>query len=333
MENEVFIIAEAGVNHNGDVNLAYKLIDAAVDAKVDAIKFQTFKASNIISKFADKAEYQKENTGRDESQLQMVSKLELSFNEFEKLNRYCIKKGIIFLSTPFDEESINFLDSLDMNIFKVPSGEITNIPYLIKIGKLRKKVILSTGMSNIEEIELAVKILKQYGAIDIAILHCNTEYPTPYCDVNLKAMFSIKEKFNTKVGYSDHTLGIEIPIAAVALGAEIIEKHFTLDKKMKGPDHKASLEPNELAKMVKSIRRITEALGTGVKEPSKSEVKNKISARCSIVAKRSIKAGEIFTEDNLTVKRPGNGISPVNWFKVIGNKAVRNFEEDQCIEL
>jgi N,N'-diacetyllegionaminate synthase len=334
MDNKhVYIIAEAGVNHNGDINLAYKLIDEAVKAKVDAVKFQTFKSSKVVSKFADKAEYQKENTGNDESQLEMVSKLELSFEQFKELNEYCVQKGITFLSTPFDDESIEFLDKLAMNVFKVPSGEVTNIPYLIKVGNLKKEIILSTGMCTIDEIELAVRTLKDAGAKNIAILHCNTEYPTPYKDVNLKAMLAIKEKFNVKVGYSDHTLGIEVPIAAVALGAEIIEKHFTLDKNMEGPDHIASLEPDELRKMVESIRNITKALGSGVKEPSQSEIKNKAIARRSVVAKRAIKAGEELTEDNLTVKRPGNGISPVKWFEVIGKKAIRDFEEDECIEL
>lgn len=332
-KESVFIIAEAGVNHNGSLELAYKLVDQAVDAKVDAIKFQTFIASNVVSKFAEKAEYQKVNTGYEQSQLEMVKKLELSFEDFKKLKYYCSNKGILFLSTPFDSESIDFLNTLGVEILKIPSGEITNLPYLIKIGKLKKKVILSTGMSTMEEIEFAINVLKEYGTKEIALLHCNTEYPTPMNDVNLNAMLTLKKKFNVDIGYSDHTLGIEVPIAAVSLGAKIIEKHFTLDKSMEGPDHKSSIDCNQLKQMVKSIRNIELALGISKKFPSKSELKNINIARKSIVAKKNIECGEVFREENLTVKRPGGGISPTQWFNIIGSVAKRNFMEDEQIEL
>lgn len=333
MNKKVYIIAEAGVNHNGDINLAKKLIDKAIEAKVNAIKFQTFISKNVISKFAKKARYQIENTkSSDETQLEMVKKLELSFNEFVELKDYCDKKGIEFLSTAFDFESIEFLKKLGMKIWKIPSGEITNLPYLRKISEVADKIIISTGMSNLEEIEQALKILNK-DREKITILHCNTEYPTPMKDVNLKAMNLIKEKFEVEVGYSDHTLGIEVPIAAVALGAKVIEKHFTLDKTMEGPDHKASLEPDELKKMVECIRNIEVALGEEKKEASSSEIKNKEIARKSIVAKCDIRKGEIFSEDNLTVKRPGNGISPMEWDNVIGKIAHRDFLEDELIEL
>ncbi|EEP61156.1 N-acetylneuraminate synthase [Sulfurihydrogenibium yellowstonense] len=335
MENKTFIISEAGVNHNGSIEIAKKMIEVAKECGADAIKFQTFKAEKVISKYAPKAEYQKQTTGEIDSQLEMVKKLELSFDDFIVLKEYCDKLNIMFLSTPFDFESIDFLDDLGLEIFKIPSGEITNLPYLEKIGKLGKKVILSTGMADLGEIEDALDILTSCGTKkeDITILHCNTEYPTPYEDVNLLAMLTIKEALKVKVGYSDHTLGIEVPIAAVALGASVIEKHFTLDKNMEGPDHKASLEPHELKAMIDAIRNIEKSLGNGIKKPSKSELKNKDIARKSIVAKREIKKGEIFTEDNITVKRPGNGISPMRWYEVLGKVALKDYKEDELIEL
>ncbi len=332
MDN-VFIIAEAGDNHNGDYNLALKLIDVAKSSGADAVKFQTFKTEKIISKYANKAEYQKSTTGSDENQFDMVKKLELSFKQFKNIKKYCDQKNILFLSTPFDLDSVEFLDSLDIPLWKIPSGEITNIPYLIKIAKTGKPIIMSTGMCYMEEIKYAVEILKNNGAGKITLLHCNTEYPTPYEDVNLNAMIAIKKDFGFDVGYSDHTLGIEIPIAAVAMGAKVIEKHFTLDKNLEGPDHQASLEPEELSAMVRSIRNIEVAMGDGVKKPSKSEAKNIDIARKSIVANRDIKKGEILTEDNLAIKRPGNGISPIKWYEIIGKKATRDFKEDELIEL
>lgn len=331
-KNKVFIIAEAGVNHNGSLKLAKKMVEKAVEAKVDAIKFQTFIAKNLVSRNTEKANYQKLNTNNKESQLEMIKKLELSFEQFIELKRYCDEMRIKFLSTPFDLESIEFLKKLGMKIWKVPSGEITNLPYLRKIAEVADEIILSTGMSDLCEISKAVEILKKENK-KILILHCNTEYPTPMEDVNLRAMELLKEKFNVEVGYSDHTLGIEVPIAAVALGARIIEKHFTLDKNMEGPDHKASLEPEELKKMVTGIRNIEKALGKKQKEVTESEKKNKDIARKSIVAKKNIKKGEIFTEENLTVKRPGNGISSMQWDEVIGKISIRNFEEDELIEI
>ncbi len=328
----VYIIAEAGVNHNGSFELACQLIDAAKAAGVDCIKFQTFKSENLVSHSAQKAEYQKDTTG-DGSQVDMLKKLELSYEEFLKLKSYCDYVGICFLSTPFDFESIDFLNSIDMPFWKIPSGEITNYPYLVALAKTGKPVVMSTGMCEMREIEEAINVLKENGSKDIKLLHCNTEYPTPYEDVNLKAMNTIRETFGLEVGYSDHTKGIEVPIAAVALGATVIEKHFTLNRNMEGPDHKASLEPDELAKMVQSIRNIEKAIGSGVKIPSPSEKKNISVARKSIVAKTSIRIGEELTEANITVKRPGNGISPMRWNEVIGKRAVRNFEEDELIEL
>ena len=331
--SKVFIIAEAGVNHNGSIEIAKKLIDRAVAAGVDAVKFQTFKTENIVCKQAHKAEYQKNTTNAKESQFDMLKKLELTSQMHEELLQYCKEKDIQFLSTPFDIESIDYLDKLGISIMKVPSGEINNYPYLKKIGETRKPVILSTGMSELEEVEEAVKVLYENGSTDIIILHCNTEYPTPFEDVNLRAMINLKEKFNVKVGYSDHTAGIEIPIAAVAIGASVIEKHFTLDKNMEGPDHKASLEPEELKAMVQAIRNIEKALGTGIKKPSSSEIKNIAIARKSIVAKKRISKGEIFTENNLTTKRPGNGISPMKWNEIIGTKSGKEYEIDELIEL
>lgn len=328
----VFIIAEAGVNHNGSVDLACKMIDAAKKAGVDCIKFQTFKSSNLVTHNARKAEYQAKTTGNT-SQEEMLKKLELSYEEFISLKKHCDGTGIRFLSTPFDFESIDFLNSIEMPFWKIPSGEITNLPYLLALAKTGRPVVMSTGMCRMDEIAAAIKVLKENGTKDIKLLHCNTEYPTPFEDVNLRAMQTMRDAFGLEVGYSDHTPGIEAPIAAVAMGATIIEKHFTLDRHMEGPDHKASLEPDELAAMVRAIRNIEAALGSGIKEPSKSEKKNIAIARKSIVAAKSIKKGETLTEDNLTVKRPGTGISPMKWLDVIGTKAIRDFEEDELIEL
>ena len=335
MSEHVLIIAEAGVNHNGSLEIAKKLVDSAADAGVDIIKFQTFNSKNLVSKSARMAEYQQKNTGHDESQYAMLKKLELSVKDHLELIRHCNERGIRFFSTAFDMESIDFLHSLHMGLWKIPSGEITNYPYLKKIASYQEPVILSTGMCNLEDIKASLDVLLKEGCKkeDITILHCNTEYPTPYSDVNLRAMLEIEKKFGTKVGYSDHTNGIEVPIAAVAMGASVIEKHFTLDRGMEGPDHKASLEPEELKKMVESIRNIESALGTGHKVVSPSEKKNIEIARKSIVAARDIAKGEILSENNLTVKRPGNGISPMRWNDVIGSAAVRDFSEDEVIEL
>ena len=329
-----FIIAEAGVNHNGDIDLAKKMVDAAADAKADAVKFQTFIPENVMSQFAEKAEYQKETTGAEESQLDMVRKLYIPFEGFNEIRAYCDEKGIAFMSTPFDLESLAFLSTMSMPYLKIPSGEITNLPLLIEAAKLDIPVILSTGMSNIDEIAYARKMLLDYGAPEVSLLHCNTAYPTLFEDANLRAMTDIKNQFpDAKVGYSDHTLGICCPIAAVAMGAEIIEKHFTLDRNMDGPDQSASLEPDELKEMVAAIRNIEQALGDGIKKPSESELKNKDVARKSIVAARDIKKGETFTYENLTIKRPGSGISPIKWFDVIGLTAKRDFAYDELIEL
>lgn len=333
---KVLIIAEAGVNHNGDIELAKKLIDVAADSGADIVKFQTAKAENVVSRFAKKAQYQIENTKNDtESQLEMIQKLILDDSAWEILIQHCQQRNIHFLSTPFDLESVDLLNQLGLEIFKIPSGEITNLPYLRKIGKLNKQVILSTGMANLGEIESALEILTSSGTKreKITLLQCNTEYPTPFCDVNLKAMKSLKKAFLLPVGYSDHTPGIAIPFAAVGMGACIIEKHFTLDKNMEGPDHKASLEPSELKAMVEGIRQIELALGDGIKRTSASEAKNKPIARKSIVANRAIKQGETLDESNLYVKRPAGGISPMDWDKVVGTKAIRNFEPDEMIEL
>jgi len=330
---KVFIIAEAGDNHNGDFNLALKLVDIAKESGADAVKFQTFKTECVISKFAEKAEYQKKCTGRQESQLEMAKKLELKFEDFEKLNKYCKEKEIIFLSTPFDLESIEFLKKLNMPFWKIPSGEITNLPYIIKIAQNDKPMVISTGMCKIEEIQETFSIIKKCNQKEIVLLHCNTEYPTPFEDVNLRAMLTLKEKFNCKVGYSDHTLGITVPIAAAAIGACIIEKHFTLNRNMEGPDHQASLEPYELKNMVKSIREVEKILGNFNKNPSNSERKNINIARKSIIAKRNIKINEIFTEENITTKRPGNGISPMKWFEILGRTAKRDFLKDELIEI
>ena len=332
--NKIFIIAEAGVNHNGNMELAKKLIDAAVEVKVDAIKFQTFKTELCISKNAKKAEYQVENTGNaKESQFEMVKKLELTSQNHCELISYCKEKNITFLSTPFDSDSIKLLHELGLSTFKIPSGEITNLPYLRQIGGLNKKIILSTGMANLGEVESAIDVLVKNGTKreNISLLHANTQYPTPMEDVNLKAMITLKNTFGLEVGYSDHTLGIEVDIAAVAMGAKIIEKHFTLDKNMPGPDHKASLEPDELAAMVRSIRNIELALGDGLKHFSKSESENIKIVRKSIVAKRDIKKGEIFSEQNICVKRPGDGISPMRWDEVIGQISQKDYKQDDLI--
>jgi len=329
----VFIIAEAGDNHNGSFDLALKLVDVAVESGADCVKFQTFVTEEVVSKKAEKADYQKQSTGANESQYEMVKKLELSFGQFRKLDSYCKKKGIMFLSTAFDLKSTEFLNTLDMPFWKIPSGEITNLPYLMKIAQTNKNVVLSTGMATVDEIRDAVDVLTNNGAGKITLLHCNTEYPTPMRDVNLKAMNSLHKLFNLDVGYSDHTLGIEVPVAAVALGAKVIEKHFTLDRNMEGPDHQASLEPHELKNMVESIRNIEKALGSDIKKPSQSEIKNINIARKSIVARRNILKGEVFTEENLAVKRPGNGISPMKWFDILGKISTKDFEEDELIEI
>jgi N,N'-diacetyllegionaminate synthase len=335
--NKVIIIAEAGVNHNGDIELAKKLIDVAVEAGVDYVKFQTFKSESLVSKFAKKASYQIENT-KDavESQLQMLKKLEFSNSQHFELVQYCNNKNISFFSTAFDLESLSFLKELGLNIVKIPSGEITNLPYLRKAAALFKEVIISTGMSSMVEIEEALDVFLQAGINknDITILHCNTEYPTPMSDVNLNAMLAIQKMLGVKVGYSDHTMGIEVPIAAVAIGGTMIEKHFTLDRNLPGPDQLASLEPNELKNMVHSIRNIENAMGgTGIKVPSESEIKNISIARKSIVAKTSIQKGERFTEFNITTKRPGMGLSPMKWDEVIGKVACQDFDEDELIKL
>ena len=333
--DKVFIIAEAGVNHNGSVRIAKKLINAAIEAGADAVKFQTFKAQAVVSRYAPKAMYQEKNTDTNESHLEMLKNLELNEEAHRILVDYCKHKGIIFLSSPFDLKSIDLLNKLNLKIFKIPSGEITNLPYLKKIGSLRKQIIMSTGMSNLKEVREALDILTACGSKkeNITILHCNTEYPTPTEDVNLKAMLTIRDAFNIKVGYSDHTPGIEVPIAAVALGASVIEKHFTLDTNMEGPDHKASLNPADFKAMVGAIRNIEKALGEKTKRPSLSESKNMPIARKSIVASRGIGKGEKFTEGNITVKRPGTGISPMKWHKVIGRISRRDFQEDELIEL
>jgi len=331
--NKTFIIAEAGVNHNGSLEMAFQLIDVAVAAGADAVKFQTFKAEKVIAVNAPKADYQQKATGSDESQLEMVKKLELDEKAHTKLYQYCQHKGILFLSTPFDLESIDLLNRLGLEIFKIPSGEITNLPYLRKLGALKKRLIMSTGMADLGEIEDALDVLTESGTPmeNITVLHCNTEYPTPFEDVNLRAMLTIGHAFGVAVGYSDHTLGIEVPIAAVAMGATIIEKHFTLDRNLPGPDHRASLEPHELTAMISGIRNIEKALGTGIKKPSLSELKNKPVARKSIVAASPIKEGETFTEMNITVKRPGTGITPMRWDEVLGQVAQKDYEKDELI--
>ncbi len=330
---KALIIAEAGVNHNGDLNLAKKLIEVAAKSGADFVKFQSFKAELCVSKNAKKAAYQLKTTAKDESQLEMIKKLELDFNAHQLLISHAKQCGIAFLSTAFDLESIKLLDDLGLEVFKIPSGEITNLPYLKKIAKLNKKIILSTGMSNLGEIEAALGVLCKEGTqrANITLLHCTTEYPAPFNEVNLKAMQTLKNAFNLDVGYSDHTKGIHISLAAIALGASVIEKHFTLDKNMSGPDHKASLEPDELQELCTKIREIESALGNGIKQASKSERKNIEIARKSLVAKKKIKKGEIFSEENLTTKRPASGISAMRYDEYLGKKASKDYEEDELI--
>ena len=332
--SRTLIIAEAGVIHNGSIKMAKRLIEKAADAGVDYVKFQTFKSEKLVSRHATKAEYQKANTDGEDSQLKMLQQLELSHSDHLQLIEHCNHCGVKFLSTAFDLDSIDFLSSLNLDLWKIPSGEITNLPYLRRIAQKGGKVIMSTGMCTIEDIEMAVNVLISNGTPreNITLLHCNTEYPTPWGDVNLRAMHDIAQRLNLPVGYSDHTQGIEVPIAAVALGATVIEKHFTLDNNLPGPDHKASLEPHALKAMVEAIRHIELSLGNGVKEISESERKNIAIARKSIVAATHISAGEIFTEENLTVKRPGGGISPMRWDEIIGTPATRNYLPDEMIE-
>ena len=333
MTHQTLIIAEAGVNHNGDLDLARQLIDAAAVAGADFVKFQTFNADRQVARSAKKADYQAQVTDSTESQHEMLRKLELTEAMHRELIAHCATRNIGFFSTGFDIESVDLLVSLGQDHFKIPSGEITNLPYLRHIGQLGKAVILSTGMATMGEIEAAIEVLEQAGTprAKLTVLHCTTEYPTPMCDVNLRAMESIRAAFGVAAGYSDHTLGIEVAIAAVALGASVIEKHFTLDRKLPGPDHQASLEPAELAAMVTAIRNIEVALGDGIKRLTPSEAKNKPIARKSLVASRAIKAGEIFTAENLTAKRPGYGISPMRWDEIMGKKAMRDFAADELL--
>ena len=331
MSNTI-IIAEVGVNHNGNISIAKELILKAKACGADIVKFQTAKLDSLVSNDAKMAEYQKENIGKEESQKEMLRKLLLPFEAFSELADYCKEVGIEFLSTPFDIDSIRFLDSMQ-NTWKIPSGEITNYPYLVEIARTRKPVILSTGMSTLQEVTEAMDVLEHNGAGELTLLHCTTNYPTSMQEVNLNAMLTLREKFGCKVGYSDHTKGIEVPIAAVALGARVIEKHFTLDRNMEGPDHKASIEPDEFKDMVKAIRNVEIALGNGEKNPTKSELSNISVARKSIIASRSIRAGEVFSEENITTKRPGTGINPMRWNEIIGKIAIRDFEEDELIEI
>lgn len=331
--NKVLIIAEAGVNHNGKLENAKKLAKVAKDSGADIVKFQTAKLESLVTDSAPMAEYQEKNISHATSQKEMLKNLLLSYEDFAELSDYCREIGIRFLSTPFDIESIDFLADIGCSIWKIPSGEITNFPYLVKLANLHQPIILSTGMSTLEEVENAVELLKNNGAGEITLMHCTTEYPTPYEDVNLRAMATLQKHFECSVGYSDHTLGIEIPIAAVGMGAAVIEKHFTLDRIMEGPDHKASLEPNELKAMVSSIRNIESAFGDGIKKPTLGEMPNVKVARKSIVAKCKILKGEIFTPDNITTKRPGNGINPMRWDEVIGTAADRNYEADEMIQI
>lgn len=332
-KNRVFIIAEAGVNHNGDFDTAIKLVDAAARAGADAVKFQTFDADRLVCAGAKKAEYQIENTGNDESQKEMLRKLQLSAESFRKLKAHCDEQGIMFLSTPFDVESLKLLLDIGISMVKVPSGEITNYPLLREIGRSRLKVILSTGMCELDEVKAAVNVLKEFGSEEIIVLQCNTEYPTPYEDANIRAMMTLAKETGCECGYSDHTLGNDVAIAATALGARVVEKHFTLDKNMEGPDHRASIEPEELEQLVASIRNVENALGSGNKTKSSSELKNVTVARKSIVACCDIAIGETFTEANLTTKRPGTGISPMRWNEVIGTTAKKAYSVDDFIEL
>lgn len=330
-ERQIIIIAEAGVNHNGSLETAKRMIEEAKKAGADYVKFQTFVPQELVTAEAGKADYQLKTDGTC-SQLEMLMRLALPLEAFMELSAYCARLGIGFLSTPFDFKSIEFLSAFHMDYWKVPSGEITNLPYLERIGKTRKKVILSTGMSELNEIQDAIDILTENGVPEITLLHCNTEYPTPFADVNLLAMKQMENMFHTRTGYSDHTQGIEIPIAAAALGAKVIEKHFTLDRSMKGPDHHASLEPGEFAAMAEAIRNVECALGDGKKRRTRSEQPNVKAVRKSIVAAADIKAGELFTENNLTVKRPGNGISPMEWHQVLGKRAARDYIQDELIQ-
>ena len=332
-KRHVLIIAEAGVNHNGDLDLAMEMARVAKECGADAVKYQTAVPELVISVFAPKAQYQKQTTGDKESQLEMVRKLHFDFEGHRKLKEYCDSIGILYLSSPFDIPSVEFLATLDLPCMKVHSGEITNYPYLVAVAKTGLPVILSTGMSVPEEIDAGMKVLREHGAGEITLLHCNTEYPTSYEDANLGAMLWLRDHFGCPVGLSDHTRGYECDVAAAALGATVIEKHFTLDKNMEGPDHKASLEPRELADMVRAVRNIEAAMGSGIKAVSPSEAKNKPIARKSIVAARAIRKGELLTEENLTTKRPGNGVSPMKWNEVLGTRAVRDFEYDELIEI
>ncbi|MDC1004980.1 N-acetylneuraminate synthase [Opitutales bacterium] len=332
---KTLVISEAGVNHNGSLETAKELVHAAAKAGADVVKFQTFKAESLVTQSASKADYQLLSTESSESQFHMIKNLELNPDDHMQLIAECEAFKICFASTGFDKASVDFLIELGIDFLKIPSGEITNLPYLRHVGSKNIPIILSTGMATLEEVRQALDILTSSGLkkSEITVLHCNTEYPTPFEDVNLRAMISIKETLGVEVGYSDHTLGLEVPIAAVAMGATVIEKHFTLDRSMDGPDHAASLEPNELKEMVASIRNIEKALGSGIKKPSKSELKNLPVVRKSIVASRRIEAGEVFTEDNLTVKRPGSTISPMKWDELIGQKASRDYQPDDFISL
>lgn len=327
------IIAEAGVNHNGSIDRAKKMIDVAADAGANFVKFQTFKVEALVTRTANKAEYQKNLTAADEPQFEMIKKLELDRSAHEELIQHCRQRGIQFLSTAFDDDSIELLHELNIPLYKIPSGEIINLPYLRHIGRMGIPIMMSTGMATLEEVQVALNILIESGAEKeaITVLHCNTEYPTPMQDVNLKAMLTMRDELGIAVGYSDHTLGIEVPIAAVAMGAVVIEKHFTLDRTLPGPDHRASLEPDELKAMVSAIRNIEEAMGDGVKKPSPSETKNISIVRKSIVAKRLIRKGERFSEDNLTTKRPGTGISPLEWDSVLEKTAEKDYQPDDLI--
>lgn len=332
-QDRVLVIAEAGVNHNGDLDRALQLVDAAAAAGCDAVKFQTFRAGALASRGAAMADYQRANTGRQESQYEMLKRLELSEEAHYRLLEHAQRRGILLFSTAFDLDSLEFLRRLDIPLWKIPSGEITNYPFLVRVAGMGKPVILSTGMATIGEVDDAVRVLTQHGVRRdrLCILHCNTEYPTPWQDVNLRAMVTLGSTFGTAFGYSDHTLGIEVPIAATALGARVLEKHFTLDRNLPGPDHKASLEPDELCAMVKAVRNIEAALGDGIKQPTPSESRNRPIARKSIVAARPIRAGERYSEENLTVKRPGDGISPMEWPKLIGHVAPRDFDDEEAI--
>lgn len=331
---KTLIIAEAGVNHNANLDLAFQLVDAAVLAGADVVKFQTAKPEEVVTKFGQMANYQILNTGKNESQLEMTKRIHLQMKDFIEIQKYCFNKKIIFSTTAFGLISLEFIKKLNLDFYKIPSGEINNLPYLRKIGEFNKPIILSTGMSTLIEIKRAIKVLEASGSSrdNLTVLHCTSEYPAPMNDVNLLAMNEIQKKLKVKVGYSDHTLGIEVPIAAVALGATVIEKHFTIDRNLPGPDHKASLEPGELKAMVQAIRNIELALGNGIKRPMPSEMGNRGIARKSIVASQAISAGQLFTEDNLTTKRPGTGVSPMEWDRIIGTKAHRDYFEDELID-